>query len=429
MRSGFFNSNIDGYDDYGNPIYDRAEEASFFAAFFADFIGNGIYPNPSTGMQVVSNSGMELMVYPGRCFINGYRGVVEENGESIAIESADTSYSRIDRVVARLTIEERRIKLAVLKGEPATVPIAKDLTRNSNIYEIALADVLVNKNASVITQANITDTRLDTSICGIVTGVIEQVDTTTIFNQYKKWFENQMEQADIDYTGWFEGFTSLSEEAFTNWFNNIKGQLSEDAAGKLQNEFEELKEAFDELAENANQSDGVPIGTGMDYFGTEAPEGYLFADGAEISRTEYSELYQIIGTIYGEGDGETTFNLPDKRERVSVMHKEGSINGTKGATLDTLGAKGGEFKHVLSKEELPNYNLTVNDPGHSHALARVIEFSVGNNKYGPAGGTSQAANISTFSAKTGITVSSGGNDVPMNNLQPYLVCNYIIKVK
>ena len=180
---------------------------------------------------------------------------------------------------------------------------------------------------------------------------------------------------------------------------------------------------------NLHSSSSIPIGTGMDYFGIEAPEGYLFADGMEVSRIDYSELFEVIGTTYGEGDGDSTFNLPDKRECVSIMRKEDSTNGTEGATLDTLGAKGGEFKHVLSKEELPNYNLTVKDPGHSHALARVIEFSVGNTKYGPAGGTSQSANINTFSAKTGITVSSAGNDVPMNNLQPYLVCNYIIKVK
>ena len=81
MRSGFFNSNIEGYDDYGNPIYDRAEEASFFADYFADFIGTGVYPNPSTGMQVVANGGLNLLVRVGSCFIKGYRGVVEDKGE------------------------------------------------------------------------------------------------------------------------------------------------------------------------------------------------------------------------------------------------------------------------------------------------------------------------------------------------------------
>ena len=62
-----------------------------------------------------------------------------------------------------------------------------------------------------------------------------------------------------------------------------------------------------------------PIGSGMDYYGTEAPANYMFADGRELSRTEYAELFAVIGTTYGAGDGSTTFNLPDKRERVTMM--------------------------------------------------------------------------------------------------------------
>ena len=63
----------------------------------------------------------------------------------------------------------------------------------------------------------------------------------------------------------------------------------------------------------------MPIGSGMDYYGSVAPKNYMFADGSAISRTRYAELFNIIGISYGEGDGSTTFNLPDKRERVSVM--------------------------------------------------------------------------------------------------------------
>ena len=88
MRSGFFNSNITGCDDLGNPIYDRAEEASFFAEYFADFIGNGVYPNPSTGMQVVATGGMSVQVQTGSCFIKGYRGKVEPEGEIVALSTS-----------------------------------------------------------------------------------------------------------------------------------------------------------------------------------------------------------------------------------------------------------------------------------------------------------------------------------------------------
>ena len=54
MRSGFFNSEIIGYDAENMPVYDRAEEASFFAKYFSQFISNGVFPNPSTNMQVLA---------------------------------------------------------------------------------------------------------------------------------------------------------------------------------------------------------------------------------------------------------------------------------------------------------------------------------------------------------------------------------------
>lgn len=242
MRSGFFNSNIEGYDDYGNPIYDRAEEASFFAEYFGSFIGNGVYANPSNGMQVVANGSMEVLVQPGKCFISGYYGKVEQGGEIVRFDRSDTNYARIDCVVARLNIEDRKIKLAIVKGTPATKPVAPGITRNSNIYELVLANVVVNKNVSVITQANITDTRLDKKVCGVVTGVIEQLDTSTLFEQYKTWFDERKQQADEDYQVWFEGFTPKSEAEFKAWFERIKGQLSSDVAGNLQIEIDELEE-------------------------------------------------------------------------------------------------------------------------------------------------------------------------------------------
>ena len=70
---------------------------------------------------------------------------------------------------------------------------------------------------------------------------------------------------------------------------------------------------------NYNDDSLAPIGSGYEYFGTTAPnDHYMIADGTAISREDYSELYAIIGTTYGDGDGATTFNLPDLRRRYQV---------------------------------------------------------------------------------------------------------------
>lgn len=166
-----------------------------------------------------------------------------------------------------------------------------------------------------------------------------------------------------------------------------------------------------------------PLGTGKDYYGTTEPENFMFADGRAISRKEYSELFAVIGTKYGAGDGSTTFNIPDKRERVSVMYKSGSSNGTSGATLGTLGAKGGEFKHSISKAELPAVNLEVVMEG-----APIVDNKSANTDYNS---TERTLNFKTTdnTSQSKLTTKNLGSGTAMNIMQPYLVCNYIIRVK
>ena len=65
-------------------------------------------------------------------------------------------------------------------------------------------------------------------------------------------------------------------------------------------------------------SDTLPIGTQVAFGGSIAPINWLICDGSEVSRTTYADLFSVIGTSYGEGDGSTTFNLPDKRSRTSI---------------------------------------------------------------------------------------------------------------
>lgn len=106
----------------------------------------------------------------------------------------------------------------------------------------------------------------------------------------------------------------------------------------------------------------VPVGGGLDFYGDIAPENYMFAMGQELSRTEYSKLFEVIGTKYGTGNGTTTFNLPDKRGRVSVM-----INAID-AVFNTLGKKVGSTTHTMSVDELAAHIHAVDDPGHEHEI-------------------------------------------------------------
>lgn len=234
MRSGFFNSNITGTDAFGNPIYDRAEDATFFAEYFSSFIGNGIFPNPSNNMLVQANNDMTVKVNVGKCFIKGYFGLIETE-ETLTIQ-APSSTIRTDLIVAGLNTVNREITLYVKKN-------TNTVERNSNIYELALAEITVNPDATKINQSNILDTRLNTEKCGIVSGVVSQVDTQEIFQEYLKWLDDMKE---------------VSQEEFDDWFERIKGQLSTDQAGHLQNEIDEISsDVLKNTTDIANNSENI----------------------------------------------------------------------------------------------------------------------------------------------------------------------------
>ena len=152
--------------------------------------------------------------------------------------------------------------------------------------------------------------------------------------------------------------------------------------------------------------DTFPVGAITGFAGTTPPENWLLCDGRAISRTEYARLFNTIGTSYGQGDGFTTFNLPDLRGRVGV----GKSSDTE---FDTLGETGGEKTHTLTVEEMPEHNHKFNRTADAHNLV----YQNGDTPFNDGTGESASA---------GTTTNTGGGQ-PHNNLQPYIVTNYIIK--
>lgn len=220
MRSGFFNSDITGYTSEGIPIFDRAEDAEFYAKFYKTLFSNGVYPNPSTNFQVVVNEGMTVKALPGLCYIEGYFGW-EDTERVLSVQSSE-SLDRIDRVVLRLNLATRDIDLYVKKGIAAAIPIAPILVRpqpnqGGDIYEIGIADVFIAKNTTGITQQRITDTRMNNELCGIVINLIDSIDTTTLFKQLQSQITENIEliQSAIDETLAGEILSKLTKDMNT----------------------------------------------------------------------------------------------------------------------------------------------------------------------------------------------------------------------
>ncbi|ABS34488.1 hypothetical protein [Clostridium botulinum] len=198
---------------------DRRYKAEDFREYFASFIGNGVFPNPSTNLQVIANSNMTITIKQGKAWLNGAI-YINTDDYILNIDVADGVLNRIDRVVLRMDTAERKIYSYVKKGQFASSPVAPTLQRDADAYELALADVAVNKGAISITQANITDLRLDKNLCGIVHGTVDQIDVTTLFNQYSTRFKIKSEEF---------------EKEFEDWLKTLKDVLGEDTAGNLLN--------------------------------------------------------------------------------------------------------------------------------------------------------------------------------------------------
>ena len=209
----------------------------------------------------------------------------------------------------------------------------------------------------------------------------------------------------------------------------------------------------------------VPAGVVMPYGGINAPEGYLFCRGQELSKLDYPELFNAIGYNYGNNpEDENIFYLPNLSGRVPVGLE------VDGSTFGTIGDKGGEISHIMTREEMymhdhiynATHSHTFTGKSHSHTIGSNYagssnyflsspsswESDGGDNvsgsgdKYPKQDGNQTISSTNTYhNHSCGSTTVSGtveeesvvgftnytGESRPHNNLQPYLVMNYIIK--
>lgn len=257
IRYGFFDSEITGYDEEGMPIFDRAESSEFLAMFISKLISDGVLALPGDCFQVIAYDGMKVKVRPGFGIIRG-RFAYDDKECEITLQNAPANYKRIDRIVLRVNYLQRLCEIVVKTGIPDTTPQPPELVRPSygDYYELCLATISINSNQTLISQANITDTRYDSSVCGVVTQVIDHLDTAVFFAQLNAWYKDFINQADKDYSenmqhylslcqeivNYLSDFKSLTESDILSWFEKMRGQLSEDAAVNLQNQLNDLKE-------------------------------------------------------------------------------------------------------------------------------------------------------------------------------------------
>lgn len=266
---------------------DRRYKVVELVAYLRPFFSDGVFPNPSTGLQVMETSEKDMFVTVkvGDAWINGrmYRNLDDKR---IRLDPSDSATTRIDRIVVGCNYKDRVITSYVKKGTPASSASAPELTRNDTLYEISLAEITIAPGAVGITQSAIKDTRLDQSKCGIVTALVDTVDTQTLYNQLETWRLEFMQEKDTQMANWIATFQrnmnswkDTEQQAFVDWFNEIKGQLSGDIAANLTSRVDELEKKINNMKLTA---DNVSVNTIAGLAGTNVQE-ILEAMWAEIN--------------------------------------------------------------------------------------------------------------------------------------------------
>lgn len=215
VTNGFFNS-IAG---------DRKYNAEQIGNYFEGLIGNGVFENVGNKLAVVVNGNLDIVVKTGRAMVNCH-WLKNDTDLTLTLDSADIQYARIDAVVVKLDLNNnaRTVSIEIKKGTPSISPTAPVLDRTNTVYELCLATIKIPANATSITQANITDKRGNSDLCGYVTGLIKQVDTSDLFLQYQTALEEYYQTA----TAEINAIIAQKTTDFDNWFDDLTSELRVD---------------------------------------------------------------------------------------------------------------------------------------------------------------------------------------------------------
>ena len=189
---GFFNS-ING---------DRLYNADQMSRIFEGLITDGVYESVGDKLAVQPNDGMTIQIATGRGWFNK-RWVENNTPYAITLEASDVTLSRYAAVCVRVDVSDtgRSAEPYIKYGNFASDPVKPEIERNDVVTEYCLAYVLIGAGVTEITAEAIEDTRGNSELCGWVTGLIEQLSTTTLFSQWEALFSN-----------WFNGLKDIINE-------------------------------------------------------------------------------------------------------------------------------------------------------------------------------------------------------------------------
>lgn len=231
---GFFNA-----IKQSDGTYDRTYNADQMSTYFEGLVSDGVYESVDDAMQVLAGTGMQVQVGAGRAIIDS-KWIKNTAAYPLIINAAHVTLNRYTAIIIRLDLSARTIVITTKDGENATTPVKPVIANSETIKELCLAYVYVGRGVTAITQANIEDARPDNNVCGWVTGIVQQVDTSKLFLQWQTAYEEFYKQMqswqngqETEFSDWqqqqetgFSNWETNQKAAFDTWFSALTDQLN-----------------------------------------------------------------------------------------------------------------------------------------------------------------------------------------------------------
>lgn len=184
----------------GAPTYDRAVDSKIKRLYNKLRYKQGVAIDSGDAFQVVADTGMNVKVKCNGAWAHVGGDFCYESAENrvLSVQAPDTLYDRIDWVVLRNDITQpvRACDLYIVTGIPASSPVAPALTNTVDVQEIGIATLFIAKNVNNISQDRISDTRLNESVCGVLSNAFGDIDASQFFSQLEALIKDLKEEID-----------------------------------------------------------------------------------------------------------------------------------------------------------------------------------------------------------------------------------------
>lgn len=364
ITSGFFNS-IGG---------DRKYNAEQMSAIFDGLINDGIYLSIGTAFVVEASTGNEIIVGKGRAWFNS-TWVYNDAPLSMTLEESELILDRYDAVVIEINRSDavREGTVKVIKGTPSREPVYPTLITTGDIHQYPLAYVYRTSNIETVTQADITN-MVGSEQTPFVTGIVETLELDVLLQQWQKELELFISNNTNDFNTWyddmkqmmsdsmdefnlwaanekqkFETWSEAEQTEFENWsenqkneilewFQHMKDQLSEDAAGNLQIQHDELVAEFEKVKDDLQNQFDVSE-QGLQKQMTDFEIEWMLTIGFTDGEKKFSDDGRITTATNSDGFTLTkTFNDDFSVCTVIIKDSEGTILGESVKTFSPDGS-------------------------------------------------------------------------------------------